>query len=496
MKLLTSISNFQLQFSMTNISKLLFLIFVSKCISVVCIGQDVSRDKKLGAENAALVEKEMGIYYHDSLTRLINAVGAKLVRELKDNPFEYKFFLADVSEPNAFALPGGYVYVTRGILTLIQTEDELAGIMAHEIIHVAERHSVKQMKKGVIGGVLQIPGAIISRATGTQIGNVINSPIALTSGLFVARYSRGHERDADTHGIQLAAKAGYHPEALASALERLSKGIEMVTGKAEKHDYFSDHPLTPSRVADIKKAAPKHPVTNPSPLKKSKEIFQSNFNGLCFGPNPKQGVFKDTLFVHPDLRFSWVVPSKWKTVNKPASVGSFPEKGDAFIALSIVDTTTKSPKEIGEAVLAKAAKSSGVTVQSSGDTTINGNTAYLLRLKGEDNGRPIFLELLWLQFGDNVFSLASAFAPTHKQLVHQALCSFRKSYNEELERIVQYELRLVPAIKSETIGQMSERTGNKLTPALTAMINDLDEKSPLSENGMVKIIQSFPYSSR
>jgi len=146
---------------MVKLLKRFCLILFAASITGSCFAQGISYDKKLGAENAILVEQEMGIYHHDSLSRLVNAVGQKLVSRLKNNPFEFKFFLVDSPEPNAFALPGGYIYVTRGILPLIQTEDELAGIMAHEIIHVTERHSVKQMRKGVIGGVLQLPGTVI-----------------------------------------------------------------------------------------------------------------------------------------------------------------------------------------------------------------------------------------------------------------------------------------------------------------------------------------------
>ena len=105
------------------------------------------------------------------------------------------------------------------------------------------------------------------------------------------------------------------------------------------------------------------------------------------------------------------------------------------------------------------------------------------------------LELLWIEFEGNVFSLVGAFAPPNKQVAHQALCSFRKSQKEELETVLLYELQVVHAKKSETIEQLSERTGNKLKVPLTAMINDLDQKNPLSENMMVKIIRSIPYKS-
>ena len=110
--------------------------------------------------------------------------------------------------------PGGYIYVTRGILPLMQTEDELAGVMAHEIIHVMQRHSVKQLQKGMLTGLLKVPGNALNAVTGTNIGNVLNAPIEIATGSFMAKYSRGHEKEADDFGIQLAASAGYKTDAL------------------------------------------------------------------------------------------------------------------------------------------------------------------------------------------------------------------------------------------------------------------------------------------
>lgn len=456
------------------------------------LAQDISFDKKLGAENSLLVEQEMGLYHHDSLSKLINAVGKKLVARLKNNPFEYKFFLADSPDPNAFALPGGYIYVTRGILPLIQTEDELAGIMAHEIVHVAERHSVKQMKKGLLGGILQIPGNLINAVTGTRLGNILNVPIALTSQAFISKYSRGHEKDADTYGIQLAAGAGYNPNALADALERLSKGVELITGKAEQKDYFSDHPFTPSRVTNIRSAAPNLKPVQPSPIAASKEMFQEKFNGLVYGPNPQQGVFKEDLFIQPDLGFSWRVPKDWSTVNKPSVVGAYTEKGDALIILSVSEVK-KSISEIGEEVKGKAEKSADVIVEFAGDTAINSFDAYLLRLKSKDVKAEAFVELIWVQYDSSIVQLAGVYTPPNMATAHKALFSFRKSSQQELSSVDFLELQFVRSNESETIEQLSARTNNKLNLPLTSLINDVDQASPLNEKMMVKIIKGVPY---
>jgi predicted Zn-dependent protease len=474
--------------------KLLLISTFTIVLSLSLSAQDISVDKKLGAENALLVEQEIGLYQHDSLYKLVNKVGNKLVSRLTNNPFEFKFFLADSPEPNAFALPGGYVYVTRGILLLVQTEDELAGIISHEIIHVSQRHSIKQMKKGRLAGILQIPGNIINSVTGTRLGNIINTPIALTRQAFISNYSRGHEREADSYGAVLAANAGYNPNALADALERLGKGVEILTGNKEKRNYFSDHPLTSSRTADIRQANAAYKSADETQEARSKEEFQQKFNGLCFGPNPKQGVFIDSLFIHPDLGFSWISPTKWKTANKPSSVAVYTEKGDAIAVLNAMDNS-KSVKEIGEEARNNALKSKSVIVTSARDTTINSNKAYLMRLKDADPRSSVLLEVMWIAFEDNVFQLAGVFTPPNAKVVHQTLSSFRKSSEGELKMVNLFELQTVHSKKSETISQLSERTSNKLNLSLTALINDLKQESSLDENTIIKIIRGVPYQS-
>ena len=471
--------------------KVLLTCVLATASVVSSLSQDISVDKKLGAENALLVESEIGLYQHDSLYKLVNRVGSKLVSHLTNNPFEFKFFLADSPEPNAFALPGGYVYVTRGILLLIQTEDELAGIMAHEITHVTERHSIKQMKKGRVGRILSIPGNIVNAVTGTRIGNIVNTPIALSSQAFISKYSRGAENDADSYGASLAERAGYNPNALADALDRLGKGIEILTGKEEKKNYFSDHPMTSTRIADIRKAHANYKASDPSHDAGYLEEFQQKFSGLCYGANPKQGVFIDSLFIHPDLGFSWLFPTGWKTINKPAGVAMYTEKGDAMVVLTAIDTS-KSVSEIGEVVKSKALNSKAVIVHSAGDTIVNSNKAYLMRLQETDR-KDVFLEVIWIKFEDNVFQLAGVFTKPNNKVVHETLLTFRKSRTDELKMVNQYDLQIVHSNKSETISQLSERTNNKLPLPLTALINDLKPESPLDENRTVKIIRGVPY---
>ena len=186
------------------------------------------------------------------------------------------------------------------------------------------------------------------------------------------------------------------------------------------------------------------------------------------------------------------MPKDWSTVNKPSVVGAYTEKGDALIILSVSDAK-KSISEIGEEVKGKAEKSADVIVEFAGDTTINSFDTYLLRLKSKDVKAEAFVELIWIQYDSSVVQLAGICTPPNMAIVHQALFSFRKSSQQELSSVDFLELQFVRSNESETIGQLSVRTNNKLNLPLTSLINDVDQTSLLREKMMVKIVKDVPY---
>lgn len=466
--------------------------FLFACCTLSAQAQDYSLDKKLGAENSVLVEQEMGLYKHDSLQWLINSVGQKLVSRLKSKPFDFHFYLADSEEPNAFALPGGYIYVTRGILPLMQTEDELAGVLAHEIIHVMQRHSVKQLQKGMLTGLLKVPGKALNAVTGTNIGNVLNAPIEIATGGFMAKYGRVHEKEADDFGIQLAASAGYKTSALADALDRLSKEIELLTGEAEKHNYFSDHPYTPSRISNIRGSANLYKPVNPSPICSTQKKFIRSFHDLCFGPNPEQGVFVDSLFIHPNLSFSFVAPTAWIKMNKPALVATYSEAGDALVGLRML-ADAKTPRSFGEEVKEKLVKAEGITILQASDTLVNSLPAYALRFRSKEKNDTAMVDIVWLEFRNHVYQLVAIAKPALYGTATATLYSFKHFTAAERRQVMIYEMKVVSSKKGESIQQLSERTDNRLVPELTALFNEVKSTEKLPSDKLVKIVTSKQY---
>ena len=165
-----------------------------------------------------------------------------------------------------------------GILSLMTTEDELACVMGHEIIHVTRRHSVKQMRKSFLPRLLEVPGAIVGNVVHEDLGNLLNLPITTTNSLLLSSYSRKHETESDTKGIELASKAGYDPNAMSAILERLSKAVEVITNEQEKKSYFSSHPYTQDRVDNINKTTSRLELER---KRKNFRKFSSSFRWTC-----------------------------------------------------------------------------------------------------------------------------------------------------------------------------------------------------------------------
>ena len=179
----------------------------------------VEDEKQAGAMAARQLEEQVGIYPGEFLTNYLDSVGRRLVSALGDTPYFFRFKIIDQSAPNAFATPGGYIYVSRGIMALINSEDELAGILAHEISHVTLRHHAQQAQRGVLPGVLTLPGRAVGKVVGEDVGNMVNAPLEAVGKTYMSSYGRGQESEADRVGMHLAARAGYDPLALADALE-------------------------------------------------------------------------------------------------------------------------------------------------------------------------------------------------------------------------------------------------------------------------------------
>ena len=157
-------------------------------------GSPASRDLEQGAQVAKLVEQQIGLYSHREAEAYLKKVGDRLVTVVNDPRWKFSFQIVDQAEPNAFSIPGGAVYVSRGLLALIEREDELAGVLGHEIAHVTQRHVARQQRKGFLPGLLSLPGNVVGSVVGENLGALINAPIDTVGGAWLSAYSRGDRK--------------------------------------------------------------------------------------------------------------------------------------------------------------------------------------------------------------------------------------------------------------------------------------------------------------
>ncbi len=245
------------------------------------------QDVQLGQEAAAQVEQQLPILRDDNVTSYIQEIGRRLVDSIPANQrhpeFHYTFKVVNVKEINAFALPGGPMYVNRGMIEAAKTEGEVVGVLAHEMSHVALRHGTAQATKATKYEMGTIAGAVLGAIVGGRTGSIIAQGTQFGLGTAFLRFSREYERQADIEGAQIMARAGYDPRDMAN----MFKTIE-AQGGAGGPQWMSDHPNPGDRYAYINKEAQSLRVQNAVHDTGAFRSVQARLNQMSPAPSTEQ----------------------------------------------------------------------------------------------------------------------------------------------------------------------------------------------------------------
>lgn len=456
-------------------------------------GVTVADEEQAGAHTSQQVEEQVGIYTGEFLSNYVDTIGRRLVAKLRQTPYYFKFRVIDQPEPNAFAAPGGYIYISRGMLALINSEDELASILAHEISHVTQRHHARQAQATALPGVLTLPGRAIGAIVGEDVGNIINAPLSAAGEAYLSSYSRGQEAEADEIGMQLAANAGYDPASLASALTTLERTVTLLTGNKREFSFFDSHPTTPDRIADIERVAAKLTWQRASPIAKDRASVYKRLNGLTWGPNnPLQGIFAGRQFMQPDMNLSITFPDEWRTINTPLYIGAFAPDEQAIILFGGPE------RPAGALTLAtefanEVAKAADTEPQPPVETKIGDWPAYVVKLDDSSGAEPVSVYYVWIRAPGTIFKIVALGPKRYFDPMRDTAQSVRPLTKEERQSIVAQRIRIESAEGGETIAMLSERTGNTMSPELTAAINGRDVAAILKSGTPIKILREEAY---
>jgi predicted Zn-dependent protease len=449
-----------------------------------------AQERKIGQEESKKVEAQMGLVTDAKLSGYIQQIGRRLAEHSPRQDVEYRFHVVDAPEPNAFALPGGYVYVSRGLLALANTEDELAGAIGHEIGHVAARHHVRQATIATpFAIILGLPAAIVGTVSQT-LGSVIAAPGKLTGGLVLARHSRNHEREADRIGMEMSASAGWDPAALSSILHTLEREDELSRGEPRRPDFFDSHPPMPERVESTAQRAATVARAPARPIAADRKALLDRLEGLLVGANPAGGVFAGEDFLHPELDFALSFPSDWKTDNQPEFVVAIPPEGDGKTAIVLGLIGEGDDPVEG----ARADELDERLLEELEQVEINGLRA--ARVVSEKRGSGF--DLTWIAHGGHVYRIASVSPASefarHRDRFRDVARSFRPLRDADRATIRESRLRIRPGRQGESLAVFLQRTGGTWSAEEAAIANGLENGARLDRGELLKVPISQRYT--
>ncbi|HBA35907.1 MAG TPA: hypothetical protein DCZ12_17415 [Gammaproteobacteria bacterium] len=324
-----------------------------------------AQEIELGQAYHREILKQYARYDDEALQSYVNAVGQRLAKESHRGDLKFHFTVLDSPDVNAFALPGGYVYITRGIMAYLNSEAELAGVLGHEIGHVTARHSVRQQSTSAVTGLL---GAIIAASAGIdpEAVNVLGTAI-------VRGYGREHELEADRLGAEYLGRLGYDPEHMIGVVRVLKNQelYEKARAEAEGREYtgyhglFSTHPDNDKRLQEVIQAAKQHAgaVTQDE----NERGYKSQLEGMVFGSGEKEGVVRGQRFYHKPLNASITAPAGWSVLNQPQQLLFVSPEKDALIHVSLKNRgKNKTPQAFLRSMLGRAVEGQGETLSKAG----------------------------------------------------------------------------------------------------------------------------------
>lgn len=442
-------------------------------------------EDKAGVKTFEMVKNTYGIYTNEALLQEVTSIGRALEKQLPF-PKPLTYFLVDTPEPNAFATMGGYVYVTRGLLSIINTRDELAGVMAHELSHVVKHHPRKKLEVVIIPTLLQLPANVVGALTDPQVGSLLNMPIELPSNLGVAAFSRSQEKAADISGVDIALKAGFDPYGLVTALERLDAYVEYITNEKMVKTANIDHPMTVDRVAYLTEYLQKKGYQRGAGVSGTSILAIDN---LLYGQNPKYGIAQSNLYTHPLIRYQVQFPKDWLMEVTNQNVVSISKDQKQCIALSC-DSSSTTVEALAKQARSKINPSYSVTVDSS---SINGLKAIRMSVYVESKAKNC--EMLWIQLPGKKYILKfiSVYeAGQDNKAVLACFNSTRAITHTDLEKIYYKTIDLKKEVHDQ---KMSAYTTSKDTTeigVLCVLNNVKPEDVVRNEGKYVKVFNRIP----
>ena len=434
---------------------------------------------QLGRETDEQVIAAFGLYEDDALQGYVDAIGQRLAALSERPSLPWSFKVLDDPAVNAMALPGGFVYVTRGILAHMNSEAELAGVLGHEIGHVTARHSVNQIsKQQLIGGLFAV--GMVASPELRRFGDLAGQGL----GLLFLKFGRDDERQADDLGLRYMVRAEYAGSEMPGMFEML----ERVSGLSEGGQipgWLSTHPNPDARGRRASEA-----VANLAPDQRqgtiAREAYLDRIDGMVFGPDPRHGYFVGGRFLHPELAFGIDFPTDWERVNQRSRVVALGPQRDMVLELTLAEEG--SAESAARTFLAQEGLTSGPVWRR----RIDSLPAAGGRFEASSEGQEIRGSVAFVEYGGRLYRLLAygLASPFGRALgaIEEAMASFHRVTDPAVLAVEPDRLRVVRLSAQTTLGELQAESPHTLELERLAALNRVDTAERLAAGSRVKLV--------
>jgi predicted Zn-dependent protease len=440
-----------------------------------------SQEIAMGKEADPQIVAEYGLYDNPELGQYVDRIGQTLAGKSQRSDLAYTFRVLDSPVVNAFALPGGYVYVTRGILAHFNSEDQLAGVIGHEIGHVVARHGAEQMSRQQLAGLGLGLGSILSD-TFRKYAEVAG----FGAQLLMLKYSRTQESESDLLGVEYSTKAGYDAAEMAAFFATLRRLGE--EGGQSLPSFLSTHPDPGDRENRVRAlAAEWQQKVAYQPLNKQPYEYLRRIDGLVYGDDPRQGYVEGGMFFHPALRFQFPIPANWQLVNSASTVWIVSPDEQAIIQLRLAEGD--SPDKAADSFIAR----NELTVRERRAATVHGFAAVIVNSTGRSGEQQLGILSYFIKkdagiYAFHGYSEASVFAK-YSSAFSSTMGGFEEARDARVLDKKPRRLKVSQVPRSGTLSSVLEAMGAKRDVMKDiAVLNGLELADPVEKGRWIKIV--------
>jgi predicted Zn-dependent protease len=446
-------------------------------LSLVSESQEIA----MGDETAASTRASIGLYPDSGLQRYVRAVGVRLAAVTERAALPWSYEVIDDPEVNAFAAPGGKIFVTRGLLAYLGSEAELSGVLGHESGHVTARHTARQITRAQLATLGVVAGSILSSQVASAAGG-IQQGLAV---LFLS-YSRADETQADELGFRYMRRINYDPREMSKTFATLGR-VQAIAG-SKVPTWASTHPDPGDRLAKAEQRAASVPADSLNRSVINRDPYFRAVDGIVFGVNPRQGFFEGSRFNHPDLRFRIDFPSGWQTQNTADAVLAGSPANDAIFQLSL------GGRETPDALLAKFGQKQGIQMTASQRSSPDGLSAVTAEFQAQDQQSGALAgRVMYLAYGGTTYQLLGYSTAqkygSYAGAISQAMQSFARLTDPAALNRQPVHLSLVRLPRGMTVTEFYREYPSAIKVETIAAINGMDPNGTMPAGTWAKRVQ-------